>query len=107
MATCEVMFTIFSKKILDLRDRTERVDDLKEKVPGDDPSDKDLIDVINPKTGLTEKIRRDDGMIHSSTVRMDSKLVDTGDQVNLLTYHLLFGSRCRSKPEERQSKRNK
>ena len=66
VATCEVMFTIFSKKILDLRDRTERVDELKEKIPGDDPSDKDLIDVINPKTGLTEKIRRDDPQFYSA-----------------------------------------
>jgi hypothetical protein len=59
-ATCEVVFTIFSKDILDLRERVEEEVKLDEDVPGDDPSDKEMIDVTNPSACLVEKIRKDD-----------------------------------------------
>jgi hypothetical protein len=55
-----VVFTIFSKDILDLRERVEEEVKLDEDVPGDDPSDKEMIDVTNPSACLVEKIRKDD-----------------------------------------------
>ena len=59
MATCEVMFTIFLKDILDLRERVPgepepQDDDDDDYDDGDDPSKGDKIDVINPTTGLQE-----------------------------------------------------
>jgi len=66
VATCEVMFTIFSKSIVDLRERTEEEVKLDEVVPGDDLSDKDMIEVINPTTGVVEKIRKDDPQYYSA-----------------------------------------
>ena len=65
VATCELMFTIFSKDILDLRERVPdepapQDDDDDDYDDGDDPSKGDKIDVINPTTGLKEFIRRDD-----------------------------------------------
>ena len=38
-------------------------------------------------------------MIQAFTVPMDSRLEGTRDQVNLWTFHLLFGNRCQLKPE--------
>ena len=49
------MLTIFHKNVLDLRERTEEEIRVEEVIPGDDPPDKDLIDVINPSTGVVEK----------------------------------------------------
>jgi hypothetical protein len=51
IARCEVMLTIFHKSILDLRERTEEEIRVDEVISGDDSSDKDLIEVINPSTG--------------------------------------------------------
>ena len=42
------------------RERTEEEVKLDEVIPGDDPSDKDMVEVINPSAGVVEKIRRDD-----------------------------------------------
>ena len=66
VATCEVMFTSFSKSIIDLRERTEEEVKLDEVIPGDDPSDKDMVEVINPSAGVVEKIRRDDPQYYSA-----------------------------------------
>ena len=66
VARCEVMLTIFHKGILDLRDRTEEVVKVGETIPGDDPSDEDMIEVINPSNGEVEKIRRDDPQYYSA-----------------------------------------
>jgi hypothetical protein len=66
VAACEVMFTIFSKDIIDLCKRVEEEIKLDEVIPGDDPSDKDMIEVINPSTGIMEKIRRDDPQYYSA-----------------------------------------
>ena len=56
----------FHKNVLDLRERTEEEIRVEEVIPGDDPSDKDLIDVINPSTGVVEKIRRDDPQFYNA-----------------------------------------
>ena len=84
MVTCEVVFTIFSKDILDLRERVPEEpepqdDDDDEEDDGDDdeddgddddddddPSSGDKIEVINPTTGLKEFIRRDDPSFYSA-----------------------------------------
>jgi len=66
IAPCEVMLTIFHKSVIDLRERTEEEIRVDEVIPGDDPSDKDLIEVINPSAGVVEKIRRDDPQYYSA-----------------------------------------
>ena len=66
IAPCEVMLTIFHKGIIDLRERTEEEVKVDETIPGDDPTDKDLIEVINPSTGEVEKIRSDDPQYYSA-----------------------------------------
>jgi len=60
------MLTIFHKDIIDLRERTEPEITVDEAIPGDDPKDKDLIEVINPSTGDVEKIRRDNPQYYSA-----------------------------------------
>ena len=104
IAPCEVMLTIFHKSIIDLRERTEEEVKVDEVLPGDDPSDKDLIEVINPATGEVEKIRRDDPQYLVLTA---SRPEGTGDQVNLWTFRHLFGNPCLLKPEEKQSEKNR
>ena len=77
VATCEAMFTIFPKDILDLRERVRddpkppddddgEVYDDDDDDDGDDPSGGDKIEVINPITGLKEFIRRDDPSYYSA-----------------------------------------
>eukprot|EP00435_Cladocopium_sp_Y103_P065441 s1992_g27.t1 len=61
VGTCEVMASVFHKEITDFRERNSPVvrdEDLE--APADAGDGKDLIDVINPKTGEVEKIRKDD-----------------------------------------------
>ena len=60
VATCEAMFTIFSQDISDLRVGAAEEIKLDEDIPGDDPLDKEIIEVSNPATGIVEKIKRDD-----------------------------------------------
>ena len=60
------MLTIFHKSILDLRERTREEIRVDEVISGDDSSDKDLIEVNNPSTGVVEKIRRDDPQFYSA-----------------------------------------
>ena len=66
IAPCEVMLTIFHKSVIDLRERTVEEVVVDEVIPGDDPSDKNLIEVINPSTGVVKKIRRDDPQYYSA-----------------------------------------
>ena len=74
VATCEVMFTIFSKNILDLRERVpdspKSSDDEDDDSDGDDDDDDTSsgkkIEVINPTTGLKEMIRADDPSFYSA-----------------------------------------
>ena len=54
------MFTIFSQDISDLRVGAAEEIKLDEDIPGDDPLDKEIIEVSNPATGIVEKIKRDD-----------------------------------------------
>ena len=110
VATCEVMFTIFSKDIIDLRERVSDTaespdDDDDSKDDGDDdPSSGKKLEVINPTTGLKELIRTDDPSFYSADGFKTWRYKGSSKPLDIL---LLFGNRCQRKPEERQLEKSR